>query len=44
MRLFLLCVLFGEVVSREEGWQPMLSESSLTYETYKPSDISLETR
>ncbi|XP_048004482.1 uncharacterized protein LOC125240574 [Leguminivora glycinivorella] len=34
MRLILLCVLAGAACAREEGWQPIVPESSLTYTTY----------
>ncbi|XP_063374110.1 uncharacterized protein LOC134661834 [Cydia amplana] len=44
MRLVLLCVLAGAVCAREEGWQPIVPESSLTYTTYvKSPERSLDT-
>ncbi|XP_073950948.1 pentraxin-related protein b6 [Choristoneura fumiferana] len=43
MRFFVLCVLAGTAWAREDGWQPIVPESSLTYSTYvKSPERSLE--
>lgn len=45
MRFFVLCVLAGTAWAREDGWQPIVPESSLTYSTYvKSPERSLEAR
>ncbi|XP_028043149.1 uncharacterized protein LOC114252735 [Bombyx mandarina] len=42
MRVFLLLALFGATLAREDDWQPILPESSITYSSYKSAERSLD--